>query len=163
MKLMDSQSEPNSEKFSELFDNISLSIDLEIEDLNNNLEAIDLTDPNIHPESLTRLLDITYHISEIRKINEDEFIFVDFDDNKLNTTGYFDNKLKLLSSITGFEKKYKSNNGIYFTFGELLDIIIDFEKNDRPKSNWYGNMDCAHRYFEGFNQIEDGFEIMWGS
>ena len=65
---MDSQSEPNSEKFSELFDNINLSIDLEIEDFNNNLEAIDLTDPNIHPESLTRLLDITYHISEIRKI-----------------------------------------------------------------------------------------------
>ena len=60
--------------------------------------------------------------------------------------------------------EFTAKNEEYFTFQELLDNILIFEKEDRPKTLWFGGIDCHHRFFEGIHIQENGsFRISWGS
>ena len=57
-----------------------------------------------------------------------------------------------------------SNNTGYFTTKQMVDMVIAFEKVDRPKSSWFGGIDAHHVWFEGVKKDEDGFYfIRWGS
>lgn len=55
----------------------------------------------------------------------------------------------------------------YFTCGEVIDHILDFEKCDRPKTKWFGGIDCHHIWFEGLGEntgeAGDGYHVCWGS
>lgn len=61
------------------------------------------------------------------------------------------------------KKKFRSRGG--FTVRKLLDCILEFEKEDRPKTEWFGGIDCHHRFFEGLtlNGDMDSYRIQWGS
>ena len=39
--------------------------------------------------------------------------------------------------------------GGYFTAKEVVDAVVAFEKNDLPKSYWFGGLDCHRIFFEG--------------
>jgi len=59
---------------------------------------------------------------------------------------------------------YKNTRG-FFTVAEVVAHIVDFERIDRPKSKWFGGLDCHHVFFQGLypNLKEDAFCISWGS
>lgn len=53
----------------------------------------------------------------------------------------------------------------FFTVAEVVAHIVEFERIDRPKSQWFGGIDCHHVFFEGLRPNSDGdaFRISWGS
>ena len=52
----------------------------------------------------------------------------------------------------------------FFTAQEMIDNIIVFERIDRPKTSWFGGVDCHHVYFEGLRPDEKGsYHLFWGS
>ena len=61
-------------------------------------------------------------------------------------------------------RTYTNTKG-YFTIAEVVNIIEKFERLDRPKTRWFGGIDCHHTYFDGMcpNTKNDAFRILWGS
>lgn len=53
-----------------------------------------------------------------------------------------------------------------FTLREVINHVLEFEKIDRPKTDWFGGIDAHHIFFEGFSKIKDKdntYSICWGS
>ena len=47
---------------------------------------------------------------------------------------------------------------------EMVDMVVEFEKVDRPKTSWFGGIDAHHVYFEGLCKQKDGsYSVCWGS
>ena len=47
---------------------------------------------------------------------------------------------------------------------EMADIVVEFEKEDRPKTEWFGGIDAHHIFFEGMHKNKDNsYTIHWGS
>jgi hypothetical protein len=62
-----------------------------------------------------------------------------------------------------FTRTYTNIEG-YFTVRSLFEIIEQYENEHRPLTNWFGGIDCHHRFFEGIWKSADGtYEIWWGS
>mmetsp|Transcript_4602 Transcript_4602/g.10999 ORF Transcript_4602/g.10999 Transcript_4602/m.10999 type:complete len:226 (-) Transcript_4602:261-938(-) len=59
---------------------------------------------------------------------------------------------------------YKNTRG-FFTVAEVVAHVVDFERIDRPKSKWFGGVDCHHVFWQGLypNLTGDAFCISWGS
>ena len=86
-----------------------------------------------------------------------------------------------IGEVLVLENKYVDKNGKavaktrklstrkrgYFTAKEVVDAVVAFEKIDRPKSCWFGGIDCHHVFFEGIRPSGRGekkaFGIAWGS
>jgi len=76
----------------------------------------------------------------------------------------FSNSSITISSINNTPPKTYTSSNKYFTVGDLLNIIIDYEYLDRPNSEWFGGIDVHHIYFEGLGKQPDGtYQIYWGS
>lgn len=58
---------------------------------------------------------------------------------------------------------FKKEGG--FSCWEVIKNIKEFEKIDRPKSEWFGGVDCHHVFYEGIYFNPDGktLGISWGS
>ena len=63
---------------------------------------------------------------------------------------------------TTTERTYRAPTH-YFTIGEVILNIIDFEVASRPHTLWFGGVDVHHRFFEFLDGIDGRFGIMWGS
>tara|TARA_B100000482_G_C12579713_1_gene287370 strand:+ start:105 stop:608 length:504 start_codon:yes stop_codon:yes gene_type:complete len=52
-----------------------------------------------------------------------------------------------------------------FSCWDVVQNILAFEKLDRPKSRWFGGVDCHHIFYEGicFNDDKTTLAIRWGS
>ena len=52
-----------------------------------------------------------------------------------------------------------------FSVGEVVRAIEEFERADRPKTTWFGGVDCHHTFFEGLapNEAGDAFFVRWAS
>lgn len=61
-------------------------------------------------------------------------------------------------------RSFRSTKG-YFTVAEVVANIVAFEKIDRPKSLWFGGIDCHHVFFEGLHAAElpGTYGVSWGS
>lgn len=66
--------------------------------------------------------------------------------------------------VDSTRRTYKNEFG-FFTVAEMVAHVEDFERIDRPKSKWFGGVDCHHIFFEGLrpNGAGDAFRILWGS
>ena len=51
----------------------------------------------------------------------------------------------------------------FFTLKEFQRCVELFEMEDRPKSKWFGGVDCHHIFFDGIESYGDGYRILWGS
>ena len=99
--------------------------------------------------------------------------FIDFDKEQMNRIGFTDNSITIYalrydmrdsSKTTETKMTFNAKNGKNFTFKELLDCVLEFEKVDRPKTLWFGGVDCHHVYFEGLHLNKNGsYSIFWGS
>ena len=58
-----------------------------------------------------------------------------------------------------------TNRKGYFTVQEVIRKVESFEKEDRPKTKWFGGIDCHHVFFEGLrpNKTGSAFVVCWGS
>ncbi len=68
------------------------------------------------------------------------------------------------NEITGFTTKtFKKDGG--FSCWDVINNIVKFEKLDRPKSEWFGGVDCHHVFYEGiyFNKKTNKVSVFWGS
>ena len=91
---------------------------------------------------------------------------------ELNRPGFVGNRLPVESiwidrrghTVAETHKTFTNRKG-YFTVREVVKIVESFEKLDRPKTNWFGGIDCHHIFFEGLrlNKARDAFVINWGS
>lgn len=110
-------------------------------------------------------------IDEISKFvyDEDEEVeIVLLTKKELNTICYNEKKITLIEERSqfnkGFGKTFTNNKG--FTVREMFNVIVEFEKETRPLSNWFGGVDAHHIYFEGFRKYQDKentYTICWGS
>ena len=66
--------------------------------------------------------------------------------------------------LSAAASSYRNTLG-FFTVVEVVAIIVEFERIDRPKSQWFGGIDCHHVSFEGLrlnsNSDGDAFCISW--
>ena len=61
-------------------------------------------------------------------------------------------------------KTYKNERG-FFTVKEVVEAVEDFERLDRPKTKWFGGINCHHIFWQGLfpNKKRDAVSISWGS
>ena len=62
--------------------------------------------------------------------------------------------------------EYSAPNGQFFTFEDMLSVVLNHERQHRHKRLWFDNMDRSHIYFEGLNPVgynDDTYFICWGS
>ena len=59
---------------------------------------------------------------------------------------------------------YEKSKG-FFTVAEVVASVEAYERIDRPKTKWFGGVDCHHVFFEGLfpNANKDAYGIFWGS
>ena len=55
-----------------------------------------------------------------------------------------------------------TNKKGYFTCMEVISLILKFERIHRPKTKWFGGVDCHHTYYEGLHG-RDHYTVSWGS
>ena len=66
---------------------------------------------------------------------------------------------------TFFKKTFECPNG-HLTCSEMVEVIIDFERNSghRGHKSWFGGIDCKWVNFEGLCKVSDGaYCIVYGS
>ena len=68
------------------------------------------------------------------------------------------------NEITGTTIKTFTQEG-GFSCWDVIKCIKKFEKSDRPKTKWFGGIDCHHVFYEGihFNNDNKTLGISWGS
>lgn len=60
--------------------------------------------------------------------------------------------------------QFTAPNGKHFTVQDLLDMVIECERQTRGKTHWFGGIDRHHVFFEGMSLREDGTWVThWGS
>ena len=99
----------------------------------------------------------------------------DLDDltpDQLECKGYVGYRLPIESiwqdragRVVAETRKTFTNRKGYFTIKEVIDAVERFERIDRPKTCWFGGVDCHHVFFEGLrlNRKSTAYTIMWGS
>jgi hypothetical protein len=66
-------------------------------------------------------------------------------------------------------KKFTNDKG-FFTVTEVVDCVVEFEKEARQLKCWHGAVDAHHVYFEGFYEYKDKdgnefphhYSVSWG-
>ena len=66
--------------------------------------------------------------------------------------------------ITGTTIKTFTQKG-GFSCWDVIKCIKEFERRDRPKTKWFGGIDCHHVFYQGiyFNKDNKTLGITWGS
>ncbi|KAG4065966.1 hypothetical protein HA402_006684 [Bradysia odoriphaga] len=88
---------------------------------------------------------------------------VEYTEEQKNTLVVYDDNSLELKGHGNFRKRYQfPTNRV--TIKRFVEAIVDFEKQNRPKSDWFGGIDCHHVFYEGLIATEDGaYIIFWGS
>jgi hypothetical protein len=66
---------------------------------------------------------------------------------------------------TNYEATFQAPAGQgYFTVSDLLNTLVAWEQQNRPRTEWFGGMDIHHVFFEGIEPNAQGkFYVAWGS
>jgi hypothetical protein len=153
-----------------------------ITDAVNNLRfTLDIATTNTAPQRGMLLNRFEESDSRIKSINVSAICYYDkaFEDHIEYTTaelksmaGYTADTMTFASEwhdaetnqITGITTKTFTKKG-GFSCWDVIQNIKKFEKLDRPKSKWFGGVDCHHIFYEGiyFNNDKKTLGISWGS
>ena len=124
---------------------------------------------NRFEEKDSKLLNISIESHGVRRWDKDKH---DFGECDLEEKGFIGSKITLHNSWKNDGKVISetvstiTNEVGYFTCAEVIDHILDFEKCDRPKTKWFGGINCHHRYFEGLWEVKGSgghYGVCWGS
>jgi hypothetical protein len=124
---------------------------------------------NRFEESDSKITSINH--SEIQRFNKSRDDFDDLTEEQLAMPGFKGKKITFRNTWVQNKKvvgkttcKFTNTRG-YFTVQEMVKNIVKFEKVDRPKSCWFGGVDCHHIFFEGIykNKDDKTYGICWGS
>ena len=120
------------------------------------------------PDSLIKK--ITH--SEITRYNRRIQEHIPLTDRELNAVGFVGKQFTLHNTwkndndelVAETKLSFTSKKG-YFTIKEVVQHIVKFEEVDRPKTCWFGGVDCHHIFYEGMhlNRDKAGYGISWGS
>jgi hypothetical protein len=137
-------------------------------DLNDEFNDIsfrlEITTDKQPQNELEPVLDPDTEVLNVRVI--DIFEWVDYERRfisipDLTRIGF--NRQEIFLKNPHSEKIYGAQNGIYFTFQHLINVIEDFSKESRQQSNYMGGPDIYHVIFEGLYRNDDGsYSINWG-
>ena len=125
---------------------------------------------NRFEEATSEITSMTH--TEIQKYDRKKGEFSNLTQEQLSTVGYkgksitFENVwLNNKNKKVGETKCTYTNTKGYFTVEEMVKNIVKFEQVDRPKSCWFGGVDCHHIFFEGIHKNKNGktYCIHWGS
>jgi hypothetical protein len=66
---------------------------------------------------------------------------------------------------TNYEATFPAPAGqVYFTVSDLLNTLVAWEQQNRPRTEWFGGMDIHHVFFEGLEPNAEGkYYVAWGS
>ena len=84
---------------------------------------------------------------------------------ELNKPALKRTKMRLMEEFAGHtEKREYENNKGYFTIKEMVKNIVEFEKEARQYTDWLGEIDECHIFFEGLEKVKEGeYKVKWGS
>ena len=112
------------------------------------------------------------HAGPIRKIDRSHSELVELSADEKAQPGFI-GKILTLESIWKNDEGhivdttrcvYEKSKG-FFTVAEVVASVEAYERIDRPKTKWFGGVDCHHVFFEGLfpNANKDAYGIFWGS
>jgi hypothetical protein len=84
----------------------------------------------------------------------------------LNQIAWDKPSITMASGVQGCTDKrtYIAPNKKHFTVKELVEVVEEWERIDRPRSNWFGGVDEHHIFFEGLKVDENNVAVsLWGS
>lgn len=116
---------------------------------------------NLQADKEAKLLDIkAKHIARWDNELEDH---IEYSEEQQNTLVIYDKDTIEFEVRDGSKKTYRfPSNRV--TIKQFVDAIVDFEKFQRPKYEWFGGIDCHHIFYEGLFPTKDGaYSISWGS
>jgi hypothetical protein len=131
-----------------------------------NLQALSFI---LEIETIETTNQLLLHAGPLERYDRTVDEFFKLSHNELTEPGFVGNDLTLVSmrttrrAVTDTRRTYKTRKG-FFTVAEVVKIIEKFERIDRPKSEWFGGIDCHHIFFEGIHQeAGNSFYVRWGS
>lgn len=69
-----------------------------------------------------------------------------------------------LRGMAGKVVSHDAPNGEFFTVRDMLHAVEETERRTRGQSDWFGEVDFIHIFFEGIRLADDGvWDITWGS
>ena len=78
---------------------------------------------------------------------------------QLNEKGFIGSSITLNGILSG---TFTNSKG-YWTISEMVQNIVNFERLNRPKTEWFGGIDTHHVFFENLIGEGNDYSIYWGS
>lgn len=116
---------------------------------------------NLRADNNAKLVDIK--VCDICRWDDTLEDLIAYSEEQLNNLVIFD------KNTIEFKDEDHSRKTYHFptnrvTIRQFVDAIVDFEKISRPKSEWFGGIDCHHIFYEGIYPDANGtYSIFWGS
>lgn len=138
------------------FNSLSGRLEIELTTPTDRVGSLDNTRANPGTEIISIKL-----VAEV--FNHDSETFRDPTNEELQSIAFRANNIRLRGE-GGEVVVHHAANGEFFTVQELLDAVVETEKQSRGRSDWLGGLDAHHVYFEGIRRDDDGvWDIHWGS
>ncbi|KAG4065976.1 hypothetical protein HA402_006694 [Bradysia odoriphaga] len=145
--------QPNKEPYNDI--NFTLSIKLDTPPAPMSPFLL-----NLQAASDAQLVDI--QVDKIYRFDDNDEI-IEYTEEEKNTLVVFNEESIVFQGPDNFKKEYKFPTK-RVTMKQFVEAIVDFEKQDRVKSEWFGGIDCHHIFYEGLHPTADGaYIIFWGS
>ena len=122
-----------------------------------------------HPVLMNRFEQEGAKVTNISSCLQDNECFEDEDANKIkNLIAFKGNHITLVLppfwKVADFYERTFMNEKGSLTAKELMDVIIEFEKVSRNRTEWRGGIDAHHIFFEGMEKLSsEKYYIIWGS
>lgn len=148
-------------------------------EMNDLIFTLDIETTNTAPQHGMLLNRFEQPDSKIESINVNDVSYLNNDKDELVT--YTTAELKEMTAFTGDSMTFKNEwrderNKLVdktkmtfkkkggFSCWDVIQNVVKFEAKDRPKSNWFGGVDCHHIFYDGIKASDDGsFYIIWRS
>ena len=115
---------------------------------------------------------VSLHAGPIERFDRALNEHIELTRRELQQPGFIGSELPLESiwktrdgrTVAETRRTFKTQKG-FFTVSEVVKAVEKFERVDRPKSQWFGGIDCHHVFFEGLrpNAEKNAFCVCWGS
>ena len=122
-----------------------LSITLEIDVTESNTVSDRCTNLIVPPDAKLEKIGVKIYDEHLFDVMED---CNETDKQYREWIAYPHDELYMLSNHDEDIKRYVQDKG-FFTFKDMYDTIIDFEKEDRLKGKWFGGIDVQHVCVDG--------------